>query len=105
MAEGERNMGFWCYSYWQDSFVFTLEAPGGASQSVVVSGTGRQQWMLGGAVIQVYQREPSPYVFQRELLVEMTARDSQIQSGIWRLTFEPVQVSDGLVEIWLAIRQ
>lgn len=101
MAEGERNMGFWCYSYWQDSFVITLESPGGASQSVVVSGTGRQQWMLGGAVIQVYQREPSPYVFQRELLVEMTARDSQIQSGIWRLTFEPVQVSDGLVEIWL----
>lgn len=46
-------------------------------------------------------REPSPYSYNQELIVQIIGEDGFISSGVWKIDFLPKSIKSGEVNIWL----
>ncbi len=92
------NVQIW--KNYADIFRFRLFAPSGENVELYTR-AGSQRFILGNTEILVYYGEPNPYSVSQEIYLDFIPSDTYIDSGVWQIQIEGVDVVSGEYEMWL----
>ncbi len=103
VAPGEYNLGIQIWKNYNDRMIITLQSPSGASVILSESALGAYRYVIEGTEILWLFGTPSPYSLAQEIYVELLPEGlrENIQSGVWKLIFTPVEIVEGVADIWL----
>lgn len=94
----EQTLVIQLWKQYVDQIQITVVSPSGQRYTVPME-PGET---VNGAV-QIYYGEPSPYRMIQEVYFRFQPRDTgTIETGIWSMVLEPVQIRDGRVELWMS---
>lgn len=97
--ESTINVQIW--KSYVDEISISLIAPSGARVGPIRQVTGTQRFMMDNTDILLYYGEPSPYSVRQEIYVDFLAKNTFIDSGVWRIVLNPEQIVDGRYQMWL----
>lgn len=92
------NVQIW--KNYADIFRFRLIAPSGENAEFFTK-AGSQRFVLGNTELLVYYGEPNPYSISQEIYIDFIPADTYIDSGVWEIHVEGVEVVSGEYEMWL----
>lgn len=103
VAEYERNLNVQLWKNYCDSYRIFLRSPGGQeTQLPQVVNAGKYTLRLEQTQILVYFGEPAPYAVAEEIYFEMLPINrNYIDSGVWSIRLEPLQVVTGRYYFYL----
>lgn len=103
VAEYERNLNVQLWKNYCDSYRIFLRSPGGQeTQLPQVVNAGKYTLRLEQTEILVYFGEPAPYAVAEEIYFEMLpVNRNYIDSGVWTIRLEPLQVVTGRYYFYL----
>lgn len=86
-----------------DEFSIRLESPAGEEILVVQELGNAITYNVGNTKILVYYGAPSPYTISQEIYFEWQPEGNNrfIEEGIWKLHFEPENIVNGRIDMWL----
>ncbi len=104
IAEYERSLRI---QFWQnnsDVYRLYLQSPGGQEGELTAPvNMGKFTLTLEQTFALAYQGEPTPYAVAKELYLELLpVSGPYINSGVWKITIEPVQVVTGQYYLYLS---
>ncbi len=103
----QRNLSVQLWTHYSDRYRIYLTSPGGIREELPANiEAGKYTLRMEQTELLIYFGEPSPYSVNQELYIEMlpTSADSlsaSINSGIWRITLEPVSAIVGQYYLYL----
>jgi len=108
----ERNVEFSVASYeatlnlqiWKnyiDRYRIVITAPLGENLIIQEGVIGQTEAVLGGTKLLVYVGEPKPYTTNQEIYIDFLAEGDYVDSGVWVVSFEPVDVKNGFIYMYL----
>lgn len=92
------NVQIW--KNYADVFRLWLTSPSGERVELSSAGSG-QQFVFGNTRVLLYYGEPNPYSVAQEIYLDFVPEDTYIDSGVWQIHIEGVQVVSGEYEMWL----
>ena len=104
LAVGERetttNVQFW--KSYEDSFLLTLVAPNEERFDIVTTSIpGRQEWRFADTKVLIFYGVPKPYSTKQEIFFVFLPVNQYLDSGIWKMEIQEVEVKDGWVQLYL----
>lgn len=103
VAPGESGLGIQIWKRYADEIRLILQAPSGNRIILSENSRGTYRYVLDGTEIVWYFGEPAPYSASQEIYLDMVPEGVQetIRSGIWKLTFQPIQITYGILQLWM----
>lgn len=103
VAEYETNLNLQIWKNYNDVYNIYLGAPGGEEAEITVPVNGGKYTLrLEETEVLVYLGEPTPYAVAQELYLDMIpVGGPYINSGIWTIRIEPVEVVTGQYYLYL----
>lgn len=104
VGEYEASLSLQLWNQYSDSFRVSLRSPGGASIELTDTvNAGKLEVTMEQTRLLVYRGEPKPYSVLQETYFDFIPQEgrSYINSGIWQLQLEPVQVVTGKYDVYL----
>lgn len=99
----ERSMSLQIWKQFIDDFEIRLESPSGEQVQVVREEGSAIAYNIGSDKVLIYYGAPSPYTVSQEIFMEWIPRSTGgfVQSGIWKVIFQPEEIRAGKVDLWL----
>lgn len=97
--EAALNLQIW--KNYVDRYEVILTAPNGERLIIQEELLGRIEAELGNTQLLVYVGEPKPYTTNQEIYVDFVPLGDYVDSGVWTVTLEPVQIQNGYVYMYL----
>lgn len=103
VSENESSLNLQLWKNFVDTFEIRLAAPSGSNIILTKQSVGTYKDVLDGTQLLWFFGEPAPYSVSQEIYLEMLPMpgESFIQSGIWKLQLNPVNITDGRFDLWL----
>lgn len=104
VANYQRNLSIQLFTNYSDVYRVYLRSPGGIMQELPANiQSGKYTLQMESTALLVYLGEPTPYSVSRELYIDMipAADASYINTGIWEIMLEPVEVVTGQYYLYL----
>ncbi len=103
VAEYETNLNLQIWKNYSDVYEIRLRSPGGEEAEVTAPvGGGKYTLELEQTQVLVYLGEPTPYAVAQEIYLEMIPLNGPyINSGVWTILFEPIDVVTGQYYLYL----
>lgn len=104
VADYQRSLSVQLFTNYSDRYRIFLRSPGGSLQELPANiQSGKYTLQLENTSLLVYLGEPTPYSVSRELYIDMlpAAGTSYINTGIWQLRLEPVEIVTGQYYLYL----
>jgi len=97
--EAALNLQIW--KNYVDRYQIVITAPLGEQLIIQEGLSGKVQTVLGDTKLLVYVGEPKPYTTDQEIYIDFLPGRTYVDSGIWTVTFEPLEVKNGYVYMYL----
>lgn len=97
--EAALNLQIW--KNYVDRYEVIVTAPNGERLIIQEELLGRIEAKLGNTQLLVYVGEPKPYTTNQEIYVDFVPLGDYVDSGVWIVTLEPVQIQNGYVYMYL----
>lgn len=101
VASYETSLNLQIWKNYIDRYRITIMAPSGEQFVLAENLTGRAETVLEHTKLLIYAGEPKPYTTNQEIYVEFLPQRTYVDSGIWSLFLEPVEVKSGFVYMYL----
>ena len=104
VTDYQRNLSIQLFTNYSDLFRISLRSPGGAVQELPANiQSGKYTLQTENTSLLIYLGEPTPYAVSRELYIDMIPVETAtyINSGIWQLLLEPLDVVTGQYYLYL----
>lgn len=104
IAPGEFQLAIQIWKRYGDAIRMELQAPSGNSIALSENLQGTYRYVLDGTEIIWYFGEPAPYRTAQEIYLELVPEGGQetIRSGVWKITFYPLQGTKGILQLWMS---
>lgn len=97
----ETKMNLQIWKNYQDQMEISLVHPNGMVLGPLQETLGAQRYQAGQTELLIYYGKPSPYRMAQEIYVDFLARETYLDSGIWRIRLQPRKILQGDVSMWL----
>lgn len=107
IANYQKNLSIQLWTHYSDRYRIYLTSPGGSREELPASiESGKYTLRMEQTELLIYFGEPSPYSVNQELYIDMLPTDAAspaayINSGIWRITLEPIITISGQYYLYL----
>lgn len=103
VAPGEFSLSIQIWKRYRDEIRIFLQSPSGSQIVLSENSQGTYRYVLDGNEIVWYFGEPAPYSTSQEIYMEIVPEGVQetIRSGIWKIIFQPVQLTYGILQLWM----
>lgn len=101
VQEREPSLNVQIWKSYVDEADIIVSDPAGRNTGPIQREQGAQRIFLGRTELLIYYGEPRPYSVRQEVYIAFLPRESYIDSGVWRVTLVPRQITDGRWEMWL----
>lgn len=107
IANYQRNLSIQLWTHYSDRYRIYLTSPGGSREELPVNiESGKYTLRMEQTQLLIYFGEPSPYSVNQELYIDMlpahaNSPTAYINSGIWRITLEPLSTITGQYYLYL----
>lgn len=88
------------WKHYEDSFTITIEGPTFSSYRIPDS-AGTYRFLLNQTMLFIHFGEPAPYSIFQEIYIDLLAKDSYIDTGIWKILLAPREIRLGDYELWM----
>ena len=97
----ETKMNLQIWKNYQDQMEISLVHPNGMVLGSLQETLGAQRYQAGQTELLIYYGKPSPYRMAQEIYVDFLARETYLDSGIWRIRLQPRKILQGEASMWL----
>jgi subtilisin family serine protease len=99
----EMSLSIQLWKHYCDKYKILLRSPGGIQQELTNSvERGKYSLSMENTQVLIYMGEPSPYSVDQEIYMEMIPiSGSYIDSGIWQILIQPLDVTTGEYYLYL----
>lgn len=97
--EAALNLQIW--KNYIDRYRIIITAPTGASFLIQEELLGQTEVVLERTKLLVYVGEPKPYTTNQEVYIDFLPQHTYVDSGVWAITLEPLEVKNGYVYMYL----
>ncbi len=107
IANYQRNLSIQLWTHYSDRYRIYLTSPGGTREELPANiESGKYTLRMEQTDLLIYFGEPSPYSVNQELYIDMLPANTDsstayINSGIWRITLEPISTITGQYYLYL----
>ena len=101
ISEFETSASVQIWKNYVDEFRISVVAPDGRVIGPVGQEIGAARYRAGDTELLIYYGEPSPYQGQQEIYLDFIARNTYIDSGVWRIALIPQRIVTGEYQLWL----
>ena len=101
VAPYESGFGVQLWKQYEDEVEIYLTNPAGTVTERISERLGANEIDMEGTKILVYYGEPSPFSTSQEIYFDFLPREQYVESGIWKVTIQPVEIIDGRYDLWL----
>lgn len=101
--QSSTNLQLW--KSYEDRIRIFLESPAGVMVGPIEEVLGTQRFRLQNTEILIYYGEPTPYSVLQEIYIEFLPQGQYLQSGIWKIRIEPVNIIWNLAQLWLPVSE
>lgn len=101
VASYETNLNLQIWKNYIDSYRIVIRAPLGEEYILQEQLLGKAEVVLGETKLLIYVGQPRPYTTNQEIYVEFLPQRTYVDSGIWSIRLEPVDVKNGYVYMYL----
>lgn len=93
IAPNEQSMNVQIWKNYVDGIELELTAPSGERYPVLLTQTGKQEWITGDTRVLIYVSPPVPYSVNEEIFFDFIPMEQFIDSGIWTFTLRSIGVN------------
>ena len=97
--EAALNLQIW--KNYIDRYRIIITAPSGASLIIQEELLGQTEAVLESTRLLVYVGEPQPYTTNQEIYVDFLPQRTYVDSGVWTVTLEPLELKNGYIYMYL----
>ena len=97
--EAALNLQIW--KNYIDRYRIVITAPSGASLIIQEELLGQTEAVLENTKLLVYVGEPQPYTTNQEIYVDFLPQRTYVDSGVWTITLEPLELKNGYIYMYL----
>ena len=97
--EAALNLQIW--KNYIDKYRIIITAPTGASFLIQEELLGQTEAVLERTKLLVYVGEPKPYTTNQEIYIDFLPQRTYVDSGVWTITLEPLEVKNGYIYMYL----
>ena len=97
--EAALNLQIW--KNYIDRYRIIITAPTGASLIIQEEFLGQTEAVLERTKLLVYVGEPKPYTTNQEIYIDFLPQRTYVDSGVWTITLEPLEVKNGYIYMYL----
>lgn len=101
VASYEATLNLQIWKNYIDRYRIVITAPLGEELIIQEGLIGRTEAVLGSTKLLVYAGEPKPYTTNQEIYIDFLAERDYVDSGVWVVTLEPIDVRNGFVYMYL----
>lgn len=104
VAEYETGLSIQLWKFYQDVFNLVITSPGKEQATLELSSLREAQAVrrtLEQTQLLCYLGKPLPYNVQQEIFIDMIPTESYVNSGVWRITLQPVSLVTGEYRFYL----
>ena len=101
--QSSTNLQIW-KSYTDKVRIYIVD-PSGQEAGPFFETLGTQRFYLQNTELLVYYGMPTPYEVLQEIYVEFLPQDKYLQTGIWKIRIEPVEIIWNLADLWLPVSE
>ena len=101
VASYEATLNLQIWKNYMDRYRIVITAPLGENLIIQEGVIGQTEAVLGGTKLLVYVGEPKPYTTNQEIYIDFLAEGDYVDSGVWVVSFEPVDVKNGFIYMYL----
>lgn len=107
IANYQKNLSIQLWTHYSDQYRIYLTSPNGSREELPANiESGKYTLRMEQTELLIYFGEPSPYSVNQELYIDMLPADAAspaayINSGIWRITLEPLNTISGQYYLYL----
>lgn len=101
VASYETTLNLQIWKNYIDSYRIVITAPLGEEYILQEQLLGKAEVVLGGTKVLIYVGQPRPYTTDQEIYMDFLPQRTYVDSGIWSIRLEPVEVKNGYVYMYL----
>ncbi len=101
VASYEPTLNLQIWKNYVDRYRIYITAPLGERVIIQEGIFGKTEAVLGDTRLLIYVGEPKPYTTDQEIYVDFMPEQTYVDSDVWTITFEPVDVRNGYVYMYL----
>lgn len=101
VASYEATLNLQIWKNYIDTYRITITTPFGESLIIQEQLRGQIEAILENTKLLVYVGEPKPYTTNQEIYIDFLPQREYVDSGVWVVTFEPLEVKNGYVYMYL----
>lgn len=101
VASYEPTLNLQIWKNYIDTYRIVITAPLGESYILQGEAVGKAEVRLGGTRLLIYVGEPRPYTTDQEIYIDFLAENTYVDSGIWKIRIEALNVKNGYVYMYL----
>lgn len=101
VAPFETGISVQIWKSFSDIVQITLISPSGEELGPFQEEPKTQRYRTKNTQVLVYYGEPSPYSQAQEIFLDFIPQKEYIDSGVWRISLEPVHLVTGRYDLWL----
>ncbi len=101
VASYEASLNLQIWKNYIDTYRITITAPFGQSLIIQEELRGQTEAVLENTKLLVYVGEPKPYTTNQEIYIDFLPQREYVDSGVWVVTIEPIEVKNGYVYMYL----
>ena len=101
VASYEAALNLQTWKNYIDRYRIVITAPSGASLIIQEELLGQTEAVLENTKLLVYVGEPQPYTTNQEIYVDFLPQRTYVDSGVWTITLEPLELKNGYIYMYL----
>lgn len=101
VASYEPTLNLQIWKNYIDRYRIVITAPLGESYVISENQPGKSKAVLGNTELLIFAGTPNPYSTNQEIYIDFIPENTYIDSGVWRIRLEPVNVKNGYVYMYL----
>lgn len=101
VASYEPTLNLQIWKNYIDTYRIIITAPLGEEFILQEELIGKAEVVLGDTRLLIYVGEPRPYATDQEIYIDFLPERNYVDSGVWKIRFEPVEVKNGYIYMYL----
>lgn len=101
IGEGETSLDLQLWKQYADKMLVNIIAPDGSVFGPIPINDNLVKYIYRNTEIYVYGGEPQPYNASQEIFFQFIPRNSELDSGIWKVELVPIKIKYGEYDMWL----
>lgn len=101
VASYEPTLNLQIWKNYVDTYRIVITAPLGERYILQEALLGKAEVLLGSTRLLIYVGQPRPYTTDQEIYIDFLPERTYVDSGIWTIRLEPVNVKNGFVYMYL----